>query len=74
MTNLGFMYANGRGVLQDYVQAYMWSNLAASRSTGEDREGSVGLRDGVAGRMTADQLAEAQRLVREWDEAHPREP
>jgi len=24
--------------------------------------------------LTADQLTEAQRLAREWDEAHPREP
>ncbi len=31
--NLGFMYANGRGVPQDDVTARMWFNLAASRST-----------------------------------------
>ncbi len=27
---LGFMYHNGQGVPQDYVQAQMWYNLAAS--------------------------------------------
>ncbi len=27
---LGLMYANGRGVPQDYVQAYKWLNLAAA--------------------------------------------
>ena len=29
--NLGFMYANGFGVSQDYVQAHMWYELATSR-------------------------------------------
>ncbi len=28
---LGEMYENGQGVPQDYVQAHMWFNLAASR-------------------------------------------
>ena len=33
--NFGVMYYNGRGVPQDYVQAHMWWNLAASRTSGE---------------------------------------
>jgi len=28
--NLGWMYFNGTGVPQDYAQAYMWTNLAAT--------------------------------------------
>ena len=28
-------------------------------------------RDFIAAKMTADQIAEAQRLAREWDAAHP---
>ena len=71
---LGLMYVIGRGVQQDDVQAYMWLNLAASRTTGEAREDAVEGRDIVAGRMTPDDLNEAQCLVREWDAAHPREP
>ncbi len=43
--DLGVRYANGRGVPQDYVQADMWFNLAASRMTGEDRESAVLARD-----------------------------
>ena len=31
-------------------------------------------RDALASRMTSAQIAEAQRLAREWDAAHPREP
>ncbi len=36
---LGFMYEKGLGVPQDYAQAHMWFDLAASKfSPGEDRE------------------------------------
>ncbi len=28
--NLGWMYHNGQGVVQDYTRAHMWANLAAS--------------------------------------------
>ena len=31
--SLGFMYEKGQGVPQDYVQAYMWFNLAAAQGT-----------------------------------------
>ena len=72
--DLGVKYATGQGVPQDYVQAHMWFNLAASRSTGEMREDAVERRDQIANEMTPDQLAEAQRLAREWDAAHPPEP
>jgi TPR repeat protein len=72
--NLGYMYANGRGVPQDYVQAHMWFNLAASRMTGVVRELAVERRDLAADELTPDALNEAERLAREWDAAHPREP
>ncbi|HJN45740.1 MAG TPA: SEL1-like repeat protein, partial [Vicinamibacterales bacterium] len=72
--SLGLMYDTGEGVTQDDVQAHMWFNLVASRAAGRAREMAVEDRDLVARRMTAAQLAEAQRLAREWDEAHPPEP
>jgi TPR repeat protein len=63
------MYDNGEGVPEDDVQARMWFNLAALlRLTGEF---GVRNRDRVAGQMTPTQIAEAQRLAREWDAAHP---
>jgi len=71
---LGFMYGTGQGVPQDYVQAHMWYNLAASRTTGETRDSAVRGRGQVARLMTPTQITEAQRLAREWDAAHPREP
>jgi hypothetical protein len=42
--------------------------------TGEDRESAVEARDRIADELTPDDLSEAQRLAREWDAAHPREP
>jgi len=55
-----------RGVLQDYVQAHKWFNLSASRSQGKVHEKAVGNRDIVEKRMTPAQVAEAQKLAREW--------
>ena len=66
---LGAMYALGQGVPQDHVQAHKWFNLAASRfssSEQELRDKAVQARNGVASLMTPAQLAEAQRLMREW--------
>ena len=64
--NLGFMYDNGWGVPQDYIHAFMWYSLATSDLTDEDRHMSVTNRDSVAEKMTSEQIAEAQRLAREW--------
>jgi len=69
---LGLMYANGEGVPADEVTAHMWFDLAASRFVGIDREGVVKSRDQLAVTLTADQLAEAQRLAREWEADHAR--
>jgi len=64
--NLGVKYDRGQGVPQDYIQAHMWFNLAASNLTGEDRESAATNRDSIAEKMTSEQIAEAQRLAREW--------
>jgi TPR repeat protein len=65
--NLGMMYYNGRSVPEDYALAYMWLNLAASRAVDtEIRDGAIKARDLVAAKMTPDQIAEAQRMAREW--------
>ena len=68
---LGSMYRQGRGVEQDNVSAHMWFNLSASRSAGLARDVVVSARDDVADGMTPEQIAEAQRLAREWDAAPP---
>ena len=64
---LGFMYDAGRGVPQDDAQAHMWYNLAASRfPPGENLDRAVKIRDLLAKMMTPAQIAEAQKLAREW--------
>ena len=64
--SLGEMYRDGLGVPQDYVRAQMWFNLAASRSDDATRQMAVKVRDELAAKMTPAQIAEAQRLAREW--------
>ena len=71
---LGTMYRNGEDVPQDDVLAHMRYSLSASRATRGLRERAVQGRDRVAGLMNPTEIAEAQRLAREWDAAHPREP
>ncbi len=60
--NLGHMYLDGYSVPKDYVSAYMWLNLAAAQF-GEIAAKS---RDEVEQLMTPTQIAEAQKLAREW--------
>jgi uncharacterized protein len=69
MLGLAALYEDGNGVPQDYVLAHMWYNLAAAHfpSTESDlRNEVVKFRDELAGKMTPDQIAQAQRLAREW--------
>ncbi len=61
--NLGIMYDNGWGVAQNYVIAHMWFSLAAAMG---DRDAARS-QDVAAAKMTPAQLAEAQRLAREWE-------
>ncbi len=59
---LGSMYADGKVVRKDFVLAHLWWTLAAAQ--GEKR--APKRRDRLAKKMTPAQLAEAQRLAREW--------
>jgi clan AA aspartic protease (TIGR02281 family) len=62
--NLGVMYANGQGVAKDYVIAHMRLSLAAAK--GYNGAAKALNRDIVAAKMTSAQIAEAQKLAREW--------
>ena len=61
-SDLGVLYARGLGVPQDYVQAHMWLSLASAQGKGL----TLKYRDDIAASMTPVQIAEAQRLAREW--------
>ena len=60
--NLGVCYAKGEGVPKDMVMAYMWFKLSSANGYKD----SPRLRDLVAELMTPEQIAEAQKLSREW--------
>ena len=68
-SNLGLIYARGQGVPQDYVLAHMWSNLSGSNGY----EDAIKLRTILERQMTPAQIAEAQKLAREWMEEHWKE-
>ena len=55
------MYYNGQGVIQDYVRAHMWFNIAASSGY----KGAVKKRDIIAKLMNTSQIETAQKLARE---------
>ena len=67
--NLGVMYFNGEGVPQSNVNAHMWFNLAAAHFPAFDRrnrDAAERVRDVVAIKMTPEEIAEAQKLARDW--------
>jgi TPR repeat protein len=63
---LGLMYDKGHGVPQDFVLAYKWLNLAASRVSRHDRDYFLRLRNAVASKMSPAQIAEGQYLAMCW--------
>ena len=48
------------------MQAYKWIGLAASSTTGDQNEEYTAALNKVADLMTSQQIAEAERLAREW--------
>ena len=64
--NLALMYYNGQGVLQDYVMAHMYFNISAVSGNKNAIKG----RGIVEKQMAPSQIAEAQKLAREWVQAH----
>jgi TPR repeat protein len=70
--NLGQSLILGRGIARNLVEAYMWLSLAAARlPAGQTGEFASRQRDALGAGLTGAQIAEAQRLAREWDAAHP---
>ena len=67
--NMGEFYASGKGVPQDYVLAYMWFTLAASHYPAveiADRNDVAIKINEIALKMVPEEIAEAQRMAREW--------
>ena len=62
MLALGRLHLQGLGVVQDYVEAHKWLNLAASRGEAAALEE----RDALASKMTPAQVATAQQRAAAW--------
>ena len=60
--NLGLAYSTGQGVAQDFIAAHKWFNLAALRGSDEAKS----WRNQLAVEMQPFQIAQAQKLAREW--------
>jgi hypothetical protein len=59
---LGVCYAEGKGVARNAIEAYKWYNLASAQGYTD----ATTERDTLAASMTPEQIAEAQRLSREF--------
>ncbi|MCZ6448124.1 MAG: tetratricopeptide repeat protein [Alphaproteobacteria bacterium] len=64
--NLGYIYADGGGRRRNFVLGHMWWSLAAAK--GERR--AVNSLPILERYMTPAQIAEAQKLAREWRTKH----
>ncbi len=69
--NVGLMYEEGRGVRQDYAQAYMRYSLAISLSNLNPGPAIQNL-NSLTEKMTSTQIAQAERLAREWQQKNLR--
>ena len=64
---LGLAYAQGIGVVQDYVEADKWFHIAASRAKSADQLADIASHHNkLAHVMTSSQIAEVKKLAREW--------
>ncbi|HRD76578.1 MAG TPA: sel1 repeat family protein [Hyphomicrobiaceae bacterium] len=63
---LGMMYCSGRDVTMNLVEAHKWFNLAALR--GNDAAKRYRLE--ISSEMSKAEIAEAQRLARDWMRKH----
>ena len=68
--NLGYIYLNGEGVPRDYVEAYKWTSLSDAQGLERAKKNFPN----IEGRMTPNQIAEAQRLTRGFKPRNAGEP
>jgi TPR repeat protein len=59
---IGRLYHTAHGVPHDLVRAHMWYNLATANGYDDGKK----WRDRIADEMSPGQVAEAQKLAREW--------
>ena len=81
--NLGEKYMDGEGMPEDLLQAYMLFTVVLTHISDDERDPRLDLSmledarsdlNAVSALLTSEQLTEAEKLVHEWIEAHPRQP
>ncbi len=61
---LGILYIKGLGVRRNFLEAFVWFDLAAERfEYGRRREQALEMRDMVRGFMSPEQVIEAGRAI-----------
>ncbi|MDD4869488.1 MAG: tetratricopeptide repeat protein [Kiritimatiellae bacterium] len=60
--NLSKMYIDGVGVRQNYIEAYKWLILVTTKGFPP----AIKSRDDLLKKMTPEQIAEGQKLAKEW--------
>ena len=66
--NLAVCYATGKGVAQNLIKSYFWFSLAATQVGGEIATAS---RNKMAHHLSATQIVDTQKLVRNWKPSPP---
>lgn len=64
--NLGKLYAEGRGIPQDDIEAYAWANIAAAQGDST----AIGLRNRLRKKLDSDSLSKAQALSKKYYEKY----
>ncbi len=64
--DLGLLYSTGQGVAQDLIAAHKWFNLAALKGVKRAQVDRAELADDMSGW----EIAEAQKMAREWQTTH----
>ena len=73
--NLALIYSEAGGRPVDLIEAHKWFNIVGSQIPPDNfdmRDEVVAARDKLAANMTPHEVAEAQRLAREWMGSHHR--
>jgi len=69
-SQIAYMYATGRGVARNLIEAHKWANLSASRlAPGDVRDASIANRNAAASKMSPGDILKAQQRARDWMEA-----
>lgn len=65
-TNLAAMYENAQGVTKDLIASHMWWSIAAAKGN----KMAITERGKLEREMSAEDIAKAKKLAREWREKH----